>query len=353
MSGNTINQFWYDTNYKVSDTIKLCPLRLMSIKSYLMNGYTVNFWTYQKIGNMFDHKNLHVRDAREIVSEKEFKGYKITSVKPKRYQKNKELHIANFSDYLRPLIIYKEGGWWVDTDTYCLNKFPKPDKLDNGVIFASLPAKVDGSRGVRHHLCVETTKERKSGIWKGWDGRSQFSNAIMYGDKGHPLMKKISKNIKDNLKTEWIYGFIQPMFMTYDVVKKEGYMNSIRPPLAFIPICWWNSKMLYTENNNKKLRTSYGAHIPTYNQVVKNSYCVHFYNGMFAYLFDKKENVSKQLFKYLCDRYDMDIKVSDIVSDKYKNNFHVKTTKHKLNVVDDTESDSNDSGKRRKRRRID
>lgn len=319
---NIINLFWFEVGTPIDEEITLCPLRILSMKSYLTHGYQVNFWSYQPITNPIDHPNFYTRDAREIISQKQFESYNITLKKPQRYEKRKTLHIANFTDLFRILVIYKVGGWWSDTDSYCIGKLPKPDKLDKGVIFSSLPTKVDGSRGIRNHLCVETTKFRKGGVWKGWNGRSQFSNSYMYAEKGHPLMPKIAKRVKSTFFKDLKYGFIEPMLVVYDVVFEEGYMASIRPPSEFIPLPWWRNRFMYTENDGIVKRTSYGAYIPTYDEVMKKSSCVNFYNGMFKYLHEKKPNVVKRLFKYICDENRIYIDPETLQIDEHDGNFH-------------------------------
>ena len=102
------------------------------------------------------------------------------------------MHIANFTDYFRVILLHKKGGWWFDTDTYCINKLPKLDLTDRGVIFSSLPTKSTGRYAVRRGLCQETKKIRgKIKPWHEWHGNSQFSNGFMYANKGHEIMKKI------------------------------------------------------------------------------------------------------------------------------------------------------------------
>jgi len=307
------------------------------MKSFLVHGYHVNLWSYQPILNPIEHPNFHIRDAREIISETEFKNYNITLKKPSRYEKRKVLHIANFTDMLRALIIYKVGGWWSDTDSYRINPLPKPDKFDKGVIFCCLPTKVDVSRGIRNHLCTDTIKTRKNGIWtwRKWDGRSQFSNSYMYGTKGHPLMLKIAKRVKDNFYKELKFGFIEPMLVTYDVIKEEGYMTSIRPPIVFIPLAWWINKFMYMENNKLKNRTSFGHYIPTYDEILDKSSCVNFYNGVFEYLHDKKDNVAKHLFQHICKQCDMDINPDTLKIDKYEGNYHAPKENKKRKRDDD------------------
>jgi len=236
----------------------------------------------------------------------------------------KTLHIANFTDMLRALIIHKVGGWWSDTDSYCINPLPMPDKFDKDVIFCSLPTKIEGGRKIRNHLCTDTAELRKDGIWawKKWDGRSQFSNSYMYGTKGHPLMLKIAARVKTNFYSQLKFGFIEPMLETYNIIKEEGYMTSIRPPIVFIPLAWWRNKFMYMNNNKLKNRKSFGHYIPNYDEIIEKSSCVNFYNGVFKYLHDPKDNMAKQLFEHISKQCGMDIDIETIGIDEFDGNYH-------------------------------
>lgn len=320
----TVHQFWYEMHQEITDPMELDPLRILSIKSFLVEGYTVCFWSYQPITNPVDHPNFYLRDAREIISEKEFTKLNLTHWKPVKGESREHVHIAHFADWFRAQLLFQEGGWWFDTDSYCVNKLPIPDKIDNGVILTALPTKVEGTRGVKRNLCTDTIAIRKKGVWKGWHGRAQFSNSVMYAEKGHHLMKKIADAVRDCFFKPLTYGFIEPMIVSYNVVKKEGYMGSIRPPICFIPICWWRCRQYLVESYGEKKRTSFGARIATYDEIMKSSFTVNFYNRTFEYLSDKKENTAQLLFDYLCKKCDMDIDHTMIYKDKFDSNYHVR-----------------------------
>jgi hypothetical protein len=300
-----VHQFWFEVGKGIKTKISLCPLRILSQRSFLLHGNEVHFWSYQPIGNQI--KEAVYRDAREIVSEEEFLSRKIIKKKPtRRGEVMKDLHIAHFSDYFRAKLLFMKGGWWFDTDTYCLNRLPFPTKKDKGVILCSLPAKIEGSRAIKravHNGC-------------------QFSNSTLYAEKGHPLMKKISERVKDSFGKPLFSGFIEPMMLSFDVVKEEGFLDSIRPSIIFIPLCWWRSKFYYHENDSLRKRTSFGAYIPTTKKILRESATINFYNGTFDYLFDEKENAAKTIFKIICERSRMKIDTTQMYFDG--NNYHVE-----------------------------
>lgn len=329
-----INQFWYEMHKDINSVIELDPLRILSIKSFLIEGYTIHFYSYQSIITPINHPNFYLKDARDIISEKIFTKLKLTHWKPKKNQCSKNVHIAHFADWFRAVLLFKRGGWWFDTDSYCLNKLPIPDKIDKGVILTSLPTKVEGSLGIKKNLCTDTIEIRKKGIWKGWNGKSQFSNSVMYSEKGNPLMKKIASAVRNCFFKPLTHGFIEPMLVSYNVVKKEGYMGSIRPPICFIPLCWWKCRQYLVESYEEHKRTSFGANIPTYDQIIKNSSTVNFYNGTFEYISNKKRNTAQLLFDYLCKKCEMNIDSTKIYKDIYDSNYHVSNFNSNYEVSD-------------------
>ena len=83
----------------------LSELELASIRSFLKNGFIVNFWIYNAVKNVPD--GVVLRDANEIID-----GVKIRRCKKGSY--------AAFSDFFRYKVIQKESGLWADVDVICL-----------------------------------------------------------------------------------------------------------------------------------------------------------------------------------------------------------------------------------------
>lgn len=89
----------------------------LSICSYLKNGHEFHLYTYDT--NLKVSQGVFIHDANEIV---EIKKGLLDSVN------------ANFLDYFRCLLLYKNGGWWVNLDTVCL----KPFDFKNKIVFSSI-----------------------------------------------------------------------------------------------------------------------------------------------------------------------------------------------------------------------
>ena len=89
----------------------LSPVELLCLHSYLAQGHEFQLWTYSRIKNLPNHKNLRVKDAAEILPRRKVFRYR-GGDHPDRY--------AGFSDIFRYKLLFEQGGWWADLDTVCL-----------------------------------------------------------------------------------------------------------------------------------------------------------------------------------------------------------------------------------------
>jgi len=100
MDNKTVNSLW------VSD--KLGPLQIMCMKSYLSKGHDFHLYTYGTIANV--PEGVILKDANSIIPENQI----FIDLKNS---------YATFSDWFRITLLFKVGGWWVDSDTICLKYF--------------------------------------------------------------------------------------------------------------------------------------------------------------------------------------------------------------------------------------
>lgn len=96
---------------------KLSNLELLTISSFINNGYIFHLWTYEQIETSLP-KEVKLEDANEIIDQS----------KVFRYQNNSQFNggqgsVAGFSDIFRYKLLYEKGGWWVDMDVSCLKPF--------------------------------------------------------------------------------------------------------------------------------------------------------------------------------------------------------------------------------------
>ena len=94
----------------------------LCLKSFVENGHTVHLYTYDKIGNIPD--GVIIKDGNEILDKSEIYTYKNGSV-------------SAFSNLFRFTVLYKKGGYWIDTDLLCV----KPINYKEEFVFSSEPNK--------------------------------------------------------------------------------------------------------------------------------------------------------------------------------------------------------------------
>lgn len=94
---------------------QITPLERLCILSFLRQGHVFKLYTYGDVGAL--PEGVTVCDANEILPESAvFRnriGFGAGSV-------------AGFSDVFRFKLLLDQGGWWVDTDVFCLRPFDFP-----------------------------------------------------------------------------------------------------------------------------------------------------------------------------------------------------------------------------------
>jgi Glycosyltransferase sugar-binding region containing DXD motif len=112
---------------------KLSPMETACIRSFLKHGHEFCLYSYTPVEGV--PWGVDVRDANEVVP----------SFNIQRFQ-----NLANFSDMFRYALLFKEGGWWVDLDVYCLKNFDFPQPY----VFSSQLCNWDGAHPERLASCV-------------------------------------------------------------------------------------------------------------------------------------------------------------------------------------------------------
>ncbi len=87
----------------------LSTIEQLCIKSFLAHGHRVELFVYDDVQSIPD--GTIVRDGNDILSEE------------KIFMHRRKSSYAAFSDWFRYLMLYKEGGVWIDTDVICLKPF--------------------------------------------------------------------------------------------------------------------------------------------------------------------------------------------------------------------------------------
>lgn len=98
-----INALWIGT---------LSPLERLCLKSFVIHGHRVHLYSYDPIANVPD--GVVLQDAGQILPR--------SLIFQNQNGKGKG-SMAGFSDLFRYKLLLDRGGWWVDTDVFCLQPF--------------------------------------------------------------------------------------------------------------------------------------------------------------------------------------------------------------------------------------
>lgn len=210
MTKQEISSFWYTPKgYK-----SIGLMELLSIKSFIDNGYKFILYTYniddkifKKLDELFD--DFELKDANEIVS---FRNY---------FKDDRGAGVAAFSDYFRFNLLYLKGGVWVDLDMICLNYIDLNEKY----IFTQ---EVD----------EDNTKSRITTSFLKFPKNSDF---------GKSLIQETEKIISKRKQIPW--GIIGPWFLA-DHVKKCGLENFAWDYKRTCQISWCNAKNFLDNNTS-------------------------------------------------------------------------------------------------------
>ena len=110
----------------------MLPLMMKKcIQSFIDQKHPVHLYTYDNIKNCSE--DVTFMDANSILNES-----LIFRCKNKAHNNS----IAPFADFFRWKLLYEKGGWWTDTDVYCI----RPFIFEKEYVFASVPT------GINNHV---------------------------------------------------------------------------------------------------------------------------------------------------------------------------------------------------------
>ncbi len=91
---------------------QLSPLEQRCLKSFVAQGHPYHLYTYEPIDSV--PAGVTLQDASQILPQ--------SQVFRNQNGKGKG-SLAAFSDLFRYKLLLERGGWWVDTDVFCLKPF--------------------------------------------------------------------------------------------------------------------------------------------------------------------------------------------------------------------------------------
>ena len=193
-----INSFW--------DGERLSTLERVCISSFLHHGYAYELYVYDEPAGV--PHGVVLRDAETILPRSRMFRYAAGNFNVGS--------IAGFADVFRYALIYKNGGWWADTDHCCVNKF---EICEPEAFFQ------------------EATQRGEFRVIAGFFKAPAGSDVLRY------CIDVIGT--KDLAKV--IHGKIGPELITA-AIRACGKQQLVRPAEAFFPIPWWQyDRLLYDE----------------------------------------------------------------------------------------------------------
>ncbi len=193
----------------------LSPIEQLALSSFIHHGHSVELFTYGKVRNI--PSGVTLRNGEEILAKKKIFMY------------NKRPSYAAFANWFRYVMLYKEGGVWIDTDVVCLQPFnfqqaiffgnEQHDKINNAVIGA-LP-----NMEIFDFLANQAANP------------NQFLPFDTIRDKRRKLVRKF---LRGNKRGDLKWGETGPIGLTR-AINHYNLMENVLPITAFYPIhssCW-------------------------------------------------------------------------------------------------------------------
>ena len=248
-----VNQFWYSLDD--SNTLPEFALEMMEHNKKKVD---IHLWTYQKLKNV--PSGVKMRNASEIVPYSFFKEkvLKYTKKKWENQQKAERCIVVSFSDYFRNKLLYKDGGWWIDTDVLLLK--PLPSKQ---VDIASLPRIMKGL----YRRQKDTFKTKRL-------FEADINTSVLKWDKENEILKEYIDFMEDfyekqdDISVKRLFKcvyFIKNLQLILIKNNKESYVS---PPIIYNPMAAWAP--------TKMGEVSFGYRIPSAEEIKRHSITLSF-----------------------------------------------------------------------------
>jgi len=255
MSIEIANFFWHGELTKFEKTC---------IKSFVKQGFHTKIWSYTNI----QIDGAESCDARLVLSEEHLTKYKQHHHKITDSAGQYRSSLAAFSDAFRWNLIDKFGGWWFDTDCYCLKSSDEFKKLRENAPFIS---------GLQDHVSPTVA-------CGAFYANQQISTKLV--ERLNSLCKMYDYNFPD-------WGMIGPHLIS-DVVQSEDLLQYILSPEYFYSI-ELESTNYYIDPALKNVAKS----------LIADSYVTHIWHSMLTFNNIDKNNAPENslLEEFYTDSY--------------------------------------------------
>src|SRR5271166_1977550 len=162
MSGKSIQSLWVGT--------RLSTMERLSIASFLHHGHDYHLFSYGPVEGL--PAGAIIEDARAILPQSMIFTYRDFD------------SYAGFANYFRYKLLYERGGWWVDTDTVCLQPFD----FEEAYVIASEPT-AEGDVATTSFLKAPPGSAAFGYAWEYC--RSRTPRDLAWGETGPRLVAKV------------------------------------------------------------------------------------------------------------------------------------------------------------------
>ena len=197
---------------------RLSEMERMCISSFLVRGHEFHLYTYGPVEGV--PEGTTVMDAAQIVP--------TSLLDPGQFQ-----HLAAFADCFRYKLLLDRGGWWVDTDTFCL----RPFDFEGEYVFSSEASKDGGSTVNNGNIKAPPGSPVIRHCWGVCLAAGTYASRNQFGPR-----------------------------MLREAVDKFQLQRYAVPPSALCPVPWWDAPKM--------------ASRPCALTIPWDSYAVHLWNEM-------------------------------------------------------------------------
>lgn len=217
---------------------ELSNMEIMSINSFLKNGYEYHLYIYDKVDKI--PEGTIIKNGNEILNSSEIFYYNNGSV-------------ASFSNQFRFEMIYKTGIIWVDMDLICLKYY---DFSDDPYLISSIPNKKYNDEEVAVSIlkfpkndkilleAIEICKQRKNDILNGTISWGLGPFTADYIVKKYNLKQYVKPwYFSNSCSCNHVDSIVRPRWTTKDVdenitLKYSKRLNGLPDETYFVHL--WN-----------------------------------------------------------------------------------------------------------------